>query len=156
MGKRRRSRELALQFLYQWDFNGVDNPGPFQTFWEDRGDAEPVKAFAQALTEGVMKNRAEIDRLIEDQSRHWKLYRMNRIDRNILRMAVFEMMSFPEVPVKVSIDEAIEVGKKFGTSESGAFINGILDRICRRLGRLEPLGGVAEEDNGPPGDRDPG
>ncbi len=107
-------------------------------FWEDRHDAQDVKVFALGIVDGVKENKEKIDGLIESQSKKWKLYRMSRIDRNILRMAIYEMMSCPEIPPKVSIDEAIEIGKKYGTSESGAFINGILDKICRRLGGIGP------------------
>jgi transcription antitermination protein NusB len=157
MGKRRRARELALQYLYQWDFHGPEEAGPSAEFWADRHDPEePVKAHAERIVAGVKERREEIDALIEGQSQHWKLYRMSRIDRNILRMAIYELMACPEVPAKVSIDEAIEIGKRFGTTDSSAFINGILDQICRRLGRLEMKADAAPEaDDDPAGDRGP-
>ena len=136
MGKRRRARELALQYLYQWDFHGPGEDEPARLFRETRRDSAAVKEYAWELADGVKANQQEIDALIESHSQHWKLYRMNRVDRNILRMAVFELMSCPEIPPKVSIDEAIEIGKKFGTTESSTFINGILDQICRRLGKM--------------------
>lgn len=136
MGKRRRARELALQCLYQWDFHGAGGDEPIQIFWESRHDSEQIKDFAETIVEGVKRDCGKIDELIESQSRHWKLYRMSRIDRNILRIAVFEMLDCEDIPPKVSIDEAIEIGKKFGTTQSGAFINGILDQISRRLGRI--------------------
>jgi N utilization substance protein B len=136
MGKRRRSRELALQYLYQWDFHGEGDKEPARIFWETRKDPEDVKAFAFSLIQGVTDRREEIDKLIEAHSQHWKLYRMSRIDRNILRMALYELTSHSDTPPKVCIDEAIEIAKKFGTTESGAFINGILDQICKKTGLL--------------------
>jgi N utilization substance protein B len=135
MGKRRRARELALQYLYQWDFHGPENEEACRLFWESQGDPSEVKTFARRIVDGVKEQKQEIDGLIESQSKHWKLYRMSRVDRNILRIAVFELLD-ADTPPKVSIDEAIEVGKKFGTSDSGAFINGILDQICKKLGKI--------------------
>jgi transcription antitermination protein NusB len=156
MGKRRRARELALQYLYQWDFHGPEDEGPAEAFWADRHDpAEAVKGHAERIVAGVKERKAEIDALIEGQSQHWKLYRMSRIDRNILRIAIYEMIACPEIPAKVSIDEAIEIGKRFGTTDSSAFINGILDQICRRLGRLTPLAGATDSADDPAGDRGP-
>ncbi len=133
MGKRRRARELALQYLYQWDFHGPEAGEPGAPFWETRRDADHVKEFAREIVEGVKAEGEELDRLIESASKHWKVYRMNRIDRNILRIAVYEFTRQPEIPPKVTIDEAIEMGKKFGTSESGAFINGILDQLWKKI-----------------------
>jgi N utilization substance protein B len=152
MGKRRRARELALQYLYQWDFHGPESEEAATLFWEAQHDPDEVKKFARAIVDGVKDKKAEIDSLIEAQSRHWKLYRMSRVDRNVLRMAVFELMG-SDTPPKVSIDEAIEVGKKFGTSDSGAFINGILDQISRKLGKITPP--ETDEAHEHPGDRDP-
>jgi transcription antitermination protein NusB len=153
MGRRRRARELALQHLYQWDFHGSEEQ-PAAAAWEDRDDPDETRGFAHRIVEGVKARQEEIDALLEDQSKNWKLYRMSRIDRNILRIAVFELLAEPEVPAKVALNEAIEIGKKFGTTESGAFINGILDQICRRLGKSVDRGREAGDD--PAGDVDPG
>ena len=154
MGKRRRARELALQYLYQWDFHGPGQEEPAILFFDNLHDPEEVKAFAASIVLGDKARHEEIDRLIEAQSQHWKLYRMSRVDRNILRIAVFELLDSPDTPPKVSIDEAIEIGKKYGTSDSRAFINGILDQICKRLGRLPgPAPVKSDEDSG---DHDPG
>jgi transcription antitermination factor NusB len=138
MGKRRKGRELALQYLYQWDFHGPESIDPLDCFWESRTEQDSVKKFAINIIDGVKKHVGDLDIHIESQSKHWKLYRMSRIDRNILRMAVFEFIHCEDVPPKVSIDEAIEIGKKFGASESGAFINGILDQISKKLGKIKP------------------
>lgn len=152
MGKRRRARELALQFLYQWDFYGPADSEPATAFWENRRDGAEVKKFAESIIDGVRSRREQIDREIETLSQHWKLSRMSRIDRNILRIAVFELTCCPEIPPKVSIDEAIEIAKKFGAGDSGAFINGILDQVSRRAGRLDPEKDAPHEHDRP-GDR---
>ncbi len=133
MGKRRRARELALQYLYQWDFHGEKGKEVADLFWESRKDGPDVKSFAESLLKGVEEKREEIDRQIESRSSHWKLYRMSRVDRSILRLAAYEILFCPDIPPKVSIDEAIEIAKKFGTNESGSFINGILDQLSKSL-----------------------
>jgi len=132
MGKRRRSREIALQCLYQWDFHGPGSEESAEIFWESRHDPQPVKEFAQKIVEGVKREKDYIDSLIESASEHWKLYRMSRIDRNVLRIAVYEIEFIEDIPPKVSIDEAIEMGKRFGSTESASFINGILDRVWKK------------------------
>jgi len=139
MGKRRKARELALQALYQVDFYGASPGGPLELFWEDQGAGGEILEFAKNLVEGVVAHREEIDRLVEDHSEHWKLSRMSRVDRNILRLAVLEFLEMPDIPCKVTIDEAIELGKRFGTSESGAFINGILDHVLKQLLKEERI-----------------
>lgn len=88
-----------------------------------------MKGFARDLVATVSRDRIAIDRVIRELSHHWKLYRMNRVDRSILRMAIAEMTSFPEIPGRVTLDEAVDLGKKYGTEHSAAFINGILDKI---------------------------
>lgn len=145
MGKRRQSRELVLQALYQADFHNFEAETTLREFWRTRSiddadigfqrlDPETV-GFAKFLFDGVMARLAEIDGIIEKHSQHWRLGRMNRIDRNILRLGVFELLTLEDVPTKVVIDEAIEIGKKYGSGDSGAFINGILDPIAKKMGR---------------------
>ncbi|MFO8057331.1 MAG: transcription antitermination factor NusB [bacterium] len=133
MGKRRRARELALQYLYQWDFHGEKGKEVADLFWQSRSDGEEVKSFAESLIHGVEKNRESIDQRIESRSSHWKLYRMSRVDRNILRLAAYELEFLKDIPPKVTIDEAIEIAKRFGTTESASFINGILDQVAKSL-----------------------
>ena len=133
MGKRRKAREVALQALYQVDFHGGDTREQLARFWEDQHLPAEMLDFARLLVEGVAERREELDQLIDSHSDHWRIHRMSRVDRNVLRIAVFEFMATPDVPVKVCIDEAIEIGKKFGSTESGAFINGILDHIRKTL-----------------------
>lgn len=129
MGKRRRSREFALQVLYQIEItkqNALQAMGQLREhFFTEEGEDE----FARRIIQGVTEHRKEIDQMIEERSEHWRLDRMTIIDRNILRMAIFELLHCNDVPPKVTLNEAIDLGKRFGSEESGSFINGILDRI---------------------------
>jgi len=129
MGVRRKARERALQALFFADMCRYDAREALQLFSTHFNPSEPILTFFTQLTDGVVRHRQAIDKIIERFSRHWKLGRMSCVDRNILRLAVFELLSCPDIPAKVSINEAIEIGKKFGTEDSGAFINGILDSI---------------------------
>ena len=129
MGIRRKARERALQALFFADMCRYDAEDALRLFCTHFNPSEPILSFFTLLTEGVVQNRRSIDVIIERFSKHWKLGRMSCVDRNILRVAVFEMISCADIPAKVSINEAIEIGKKFGTEDSGAFINGILDSI---------------------------
>lgn len=129
MGTRRKARERALQALFFVDMGRYDSQEALLLFRTRFNPNEAVLPFFAELTSGVVHNRAAIDTIIERFSKHWKLGRMSCVDRNILRIAVFEMLRCPDIPAKVSINEAIEIGKKFGTEDSGAFINGILDSI---------------------------
>lgn len=122
-----------MQALFQADFHGKDHTDPLEVFWEDQSHSQDVLDFAHQLVDGVLSRLSDLDRMIETRSDHWKIHRMSRLDRNILRLAAYELMDLPEIPFKVTIDEAIELGKKFGTSESGAFINGILDHLSRDI-----------------------
>ncbi len=139
MGKRRKARELALQALYQMDFHGREDLPELDLFWEEQKAGPETRQFAQKLVAGASNRQDEINRLIEEHSEHWKLSRMNRIDRNILRIAVLELLEMDDIPCKVTIDEAIELGKKYGASESGAFINGILDQILKSLVKAQKI-----------------
>lgn len=132
MRKRTRSRELALQLLYQIDARGDEVLATMEQFFEGEESAdEEVRVFTRKLVTGTRDSAEEIDALITEAAENWRLDRMALVDRNILRMAVFEMLHLEEIPAKVSINEAIELGKRFSTKQSGSFINGILDRIRR-------------------------
>jgi N utilization substance protein B len=132
MGKRRKAREVALQFLYQLDLQGADDPAEHAPeFWERHPVDPHTHAFAEGLVRGSKQQQAKIDQLLVQYVEHWDLDRMAVVDRNILRMAVYELLWHPEVPPKAAINEAIEIAKKFGTTESSRFINGVLDRILR-------------------------
>ena len=119
--------------LFQIDLTGAAPQEVFRDFWQDQTIAPEQREFAEALVLGVHGRRAELDRWISGSAEHWRLERMGVVDRNVLRMAVQELLQDPPVPVAVIIDEAIEVAKKFGGAESGAFVNGVLDSIRRRL-----------------------
>ena len=129
MGNRRRSRELAMQALYQMEMNQDHSIEAVELFCKHFGVTKNVKPFFLRLVEGVMKVQHEIDPLIKSFSENWKISRMSRADRNIMRIAVYELLYCDDIPPKVSINEAIDIGKKFGTEDSGPFINGILDSI---------------------------
>ena len=129
MGARRKSRELALQVLFHMDIQKRFEPEMFERFCRVFPPPEKTRAFLSSLLNGILENRETIDRLIERHSSNWKMSRMAGVDRNLLRMAVYELLYCDDIPEKVSINEAIDLGKKFGTEESGAFINGILDSI---------------------------
>ena len=133
MGKRRRARELALQVLFHMEYNPDDPDVSFDRICLCFSPPKDTRAFARQLVQGVWANRKDLDRLIAESSKNWRVERMSRVDRNVLRMAVFEVVYVREIPPKVSIDEAVEIGKRFGTEESGAFINGVLDHIYNSL-----------------------
>ncbi len=129
MGNRRKSRELAIQALFFMDLNEHFAEEKLSLFCENFLPSSQLRPFFLNLVRGVSSARAEIDALIERFSNNWKISRMSGVDRNIMRVAVFEMLCCKDIPCKVSINEAIDLGKKFGTEESGAFVNGILDSI---------------------------
>ena len=135
MGQRRRAREYALQMLFQIDLTGVAPEQVFRTFWSTQNVEESVRSFGEQLVLGVYAERGETDRLITGAADRWKLNRMPVVDRNVLRMAIYELLHHADTPPAVVIDEAIEVAKKFGSAESGGFINGILDAVRRRVER---------------------
>ncbi len=127
--RRSKSRECALQVLFQLNITKqepVTALSQFQEHFSPNGEADD---FVKRLVLGVLEHRRELDRLIEQYSEHWRLDRINIIERNILRMALFELLYCEEIPPKVTINEAIDLGKRYGSEDSGSFINGILDRI---------------------------
>lgn len=133
MRSRTRARELALQFLFQVDVQGPDLRRDLEPFLDDalenRAGGAEARSYAIRLVDGVLAHQAEIDRLIRDAARNWDLERMAGVDRNVLRLGCYELLHEDDVPVKVAINEAIELGKRYSTEASGAFVNGILDRI---------------------------
>ena len=129
MGMRRKARELALQALFCMEMTGDVSEEMLQRFCEHYPPAAKSRPFFLKLVKGVNGSQMAIDQLIERYSHNWRLSRMSCVDRNILRIAVFELLFCDDIPFKVSINEAIDIGKKYGTEESGAFINGILDSI---------------------------
>lgn len=136
---RHRAREAALQMLYQWEVGRMPIDEVCRTFWTGgpAGTAPPenIRAFALLLAAGVAEHTAQLDPLIVEAADHWRLERMNVMDRLILRLGVYEFLHEPETPAKVVINEALELGRTFSADESVRFINGILDAIRRTLNR---------------------
>ena len=130
MGYRRKSREFALQMLYQYDVSHL-SAGLADGFWEDKEAPENIVEFANNLVDGVIKNLDKIDEKIRLSASNWSIDRMAVADRNILRIAVFELFYMQDIPVNVTLNEAIEIAKRFGEEETGSFVNGILDRIVK-------------------------
>lgn len=133
MGKRRRARELAIQVLFHMEFTPGDPEEVFQLICENFRSTLSTRSFSRQLVLGVCENKEYMDKSISRSSKNWRLERMSCLDRNILRLGVFEIIFMKDIPPKVSIDEAVELAKKYGTEDSGAFINGILDDIYNNL-----------------------
>lgn len=137
MGMRRKGRELALQALYQLDLCGDDQLAALGLFWEHCDAPNDARAFAEALVDGVLQARARIDELIAQNSSNWRVDRLSHVDRNILRVATYELLYRRDIPASVAIDEAIEIAKRFGSDESPTFVNGVLDSIAAVVGAKE-------------------
>ena len=160
MGKRREARERAVQFLFQYDLNPPENlDGALNEFWDTQraaaiaeekgpatwgqpvelppptaGEAE-VRLFADPLIRGVLEHRDSIDEQIKTHAKNWEFHRIAAVDRNIMRLAIYEMLHREDIPPVVSINEAVDIAKKFSTQDSGKFVNGILDKIKGELMR---------------------
>lgn len=160
MGKRREARERAVQFLFQHDLNPPDDlEAALEQFWQSQRAAaiagekatatwgQPVElppptieeaavqGFAEPLIRGALEHRDEADTLIKKHARNWELHRIAAVDRNILRLAIYEMLHREDIPPVVSINEAVDIAKKFSTQDSGKFVNGILDKVKSELMR---------------------
>ncbi len=132
MGARRKARELALQMLFQYDIAG-NPPDTICATFEDLQKSKPnTREFATKIFRGTVENLEKIDEMIQHQADNWRLSRMAVVDRNIIRMSIYEFLHETDTPKLVIIDEAIEIAKKFGTQKSSQFINGILDGILKR------------------------
>src|SRR5271154_4954523 len=135
MGKRREGREAAIQFLFQHDLNAGTQAELAEGFWELRPSTKNVREFSDALIQGVLANKQAIDERIRKYTANYELHRIAVVDRNILRVAIYEMLFCNDVPPVVAINEAIEIAKRYGAEESGRFVNGILDRVKLDLTR---------------------
>ena len=142
MGKRREGREAAVQFLVFCDLNQGAGPAAAREFWELRPATRPIREFALNLVEGVLGHQAETDERISRYAENYELHRLAVVDRNILRLAIYEMLHRHDIPPVVSINEAIEIAKRFGSEESSRFVNGILDRV--KLDLTRPLRTASE------------
>jgi len=135
--KRTRARELALQFLYQVDLRGEELLSEAEAFVREEEPDRASSQFALTLIRGTRAERPELDRMIREVAQNWDIERMAVIDRNVLRLATYELLHCADIPPKVSINEAIELGKRYSTQNSGGFINGILDKIKDRFAGSE-------------------
>jgi N utilization substance protein B len=137
-GSRRTGRAYALQLLYARDGDPATDVTGAAVSWADAFDLDidpSAQMFARDLVAAATEKSTEIDELITSASKNWRIDRMSRVDRNILRLGACELIAFRDVPVKVVINEAVELAKRFGTAESSAFVNGVLDRIATAAGR---------------------
>lgn len=135
MSRRRDGRLLAVQFLFQRDFNSGDLDRAFLDFFATRKIPAKVRMFAEELIRGVEQHLWELDEKLKEYAEHWEPRRMAGVDRNVMRLALYEMMYRTEIPPVVSINEAVELAKQFGGMESGRFVNGILDRARKSIRR---------------------
>ena len=135
MGHRRKGREIGLQVLYEIEMKGAEPRIVLDLYWKNPSEEVPpdIRQFVNDLVEGVYRNRKEIDQMIEKHSLHWKMNRMAVVDRNLLRLGVYELLYLHDIPTSVVLNEAIEIAKRFGTEGSGAFINGILDKVAKEV-----------------------
>lgn len=132
MRKRTKGRECALQVLYQVDITRHNFQDCLQDFWSTKGNfGDSIKDFAQTLVAGTIENLEKIDSIIRSYATNWQLERMAKVDRNILRLAAYELLFMEDIPDKVSINEAVEMAKRYGDKESSKFVNGILDKISK-------------------------
>jgi N utilization substance protein B len=135
MGGRHEARQWAVQFLFQRDFNVGDIESDLAGFWQDKKSNDKARLFAEELIKGVEAKKEELDRLIRKYAEHWDVKRMGAVDRNVMRVALYEMIHRPDIPPVVSINEAVEIAKDLSGVESGKFVNGILDRACKEQDR---------------------
>lgn len=133
MGKRRKARECALQILFQLEFTGDELPLVLKDYWFRQTVPAETREYCEWLVRGISEHRAEVDRIIQQASKNWRLERMATVDRNILRLAVFEMLFEKNLAPSIIMDEAIEIAKKYSGQEAANFVNGILDGVHRRL-----------------------
>jgi len=129
MGSRRKSREMALQFLYLVDAGKMTGEDAKKSLLGDGSMPEKIREFAEQLALGTLSHAEQLDAMITKYAENWEIKRMTAVDRNIMRLAAYELVYEPETPVSVIIDEAVEIAKTFSTEESGKFVNGILDKI---------------------------
>ncbi len=133
MGKRRKARESTLQILFQLEFDGSQPEKAIHQYWADKKASEEIKTFGRWLVEGILANQEKIDALIQSVSKHWRLARMAVVDRNILRLAVFELLYEKDIAPAIIINEAIEIAKKYSNEEAAMFVNGLLDAVRKKL-----------------------
>ena len=132
---RREAREYILQILFHLDFNPTETGRILKWFWKENPCGEEVSLFVERVINGIAEKQKDLDALISKYSENWKIHRMGAVDRNVLRMALYEMLYCDDIPPVVSINEAVDIAKYFSNKESGSFVNGILDRVMETLPR---------------------
>lgn len=133
MGKRRKARESTLQILFQLEFNDYQPEKTIRYYWQSRKGPEEVKEYSRWLVNGILTHKDKIDNVIQSVSEHWRIARMAVVDRNILRMAVYELIFEESIAPAIIINEAIEIAKKYSSDEAATFVNGILDAIRKKM-----------------------
>jgi len=133
MGQRRKARESALQILYQLEFDSAGAGGAVDSFWKKKKGAAETKEYSRRLVEGILAHREEIDAAIQSISEHWRIPRMAIVDRNILRLAAFELLQAGHIAPALVINEAIEIAKQYSGPEAATFVNGILDALRKKI-----------------------
>lgn len=146
MGKRRKARENTLQILFQLEFNDPQPEKVLNLFWESRRASNEIKDYSSWLVKGIISHKKEIDNIIQSASEHWRISRMAVVDRNVLRIAVFELLFEENIASAIIINEAIEIAKKYSSMEAATFVNGILDAIRKEIDTLRMS--LKEEENG--------
>ena len=143
MGKRTKARECAFQMLYQWDMTREDIERVIESYWKLRSTTEPTRSMADRLARGAQGQVERIDQVIGAVSKNWRFDRIAAVDRNIIRIGVFELVNDADTPSAVIIDEAVEMARRFGEADSTVFVNGVLDAIMRRVrGEAERVRGA--------------
>lgn len=137
MGARTAGREAALKILFGVEATDADVEGAIALFWREFGGDPEARPYADEAARGVIAKRAELDETIRLASDHWRIERMTRVDRNVLRLGTWELLQKSDVPRAVILDEAVELAKRYGSEESGAFVNGVLNQIAENLGRAD-------------------
>ena len=138
MGSRRKGREAALRILYFMDVSEVSDAQAIKHYWGhlvDAPDPSEEQEFANLIVRGYAEHRDKVDDLIRSSSHHWRLERMPIVDRNVLRVSIVELQRMSDIPKRVTLNEAVELAKRFGSEGSGSFVNGVLDRIATELGK---------------------
>lgn len=135
--KRRKAREYALQLLFQIDFTQRElERKDLEEFWSDKKASRDIKEFTEKLVKGTLESLEEIDSIIEKATENWFLKRMAAVDRNILRFAAYEILHRKDIPYAVTINEALEIAKKYSSAEAASFLNGVLDKLAKEAGKV--------------------
>lgn len=133
MGRRRKAREETLRILFRLEFENKQIEKTLDQYWESKKTSEEIKEYSTWLVNGIISDQAKIDNIIQQVSEHWRISRMALVDRNILRMAVFELLYEENIAPAIIINEAIEIAKKYSGDEAATFVNGILDAVRKDL-----------------------